>query len=74
MLDETGIGYPGLSRDPLDAPLVLGESNGVIGSKQFLFDADNLVSTLYTFEEGEVMLAANSCSIPIADVSGPPEL
>ncbi|MGO4889427.1 S-layer homology domain-containing protein [Anaerobacillus sp. MEB173] len=48
---ETNIGYPGLLRDPLDAPILLLEDKRIVISKEFVFSADDLTMLKGTFPE-----------------------
>lgn len=51
LIDQTDIGYPKMSRDPLDAPILLLENKNLIIAKKYVLNMNNLKQIYYTFSE-----------------------
>lgn len=57
--DVSQLGYPTMSRDPLDTPIFLDETSMRIIVKRFVLDANNLQFVYHTFNEGEEIYAVD---------------
>ncbi len=47
-IDETSLGAAEFHRDPLDAPILLDETRGLVFAKNKIFDASNLAKVVFT--------------------------
>ncbi|MEK5253266.1 hypothetical protein NST74_07380 [Paenibacillus sp. FSL F4-0125] len=50
-VDQSNLGYPNMDRDPLDTPILLVESQGMIIAKNKVFKMNNLQEVIGTFPE-----------------------
>ncbi|WP_375105188.1 S-layer homology domain-containing protein [Paenibacillus sp. RS8] len=50
-VDQSMLGYPNMDRDPLDTPILLVESQGMIIAKNKAFNMNNLQEVIGTFPE-----------------------